>query len=179
MTTKSENYLVEGGIATWSTSHDSQFIPSITLRMPGKRHMKRDNFTSNFSCKLSLVGLSLSLSVRIKLLQAYYLHSSFLNTMYQIFMLIFLFDTFSSFAHAKCYLPSGKEMEKVYRPCSSGKEFDTCCNGNMDECRPDGLCVSKSDQSIWRIGCTDPTWESSSCIKLCTAGLGIVLDISF
>lgn len=99
--------------------------------------------------------------------------------MYQIFLFFFSFDIFSSFAHAKCYLPSGQEMDAKYRPCVSGKEFDSCCTDGLDECRLDGLCLNIGHQVVWRVGCTDPTWKSSSCIKLCYTGLGVVLDTSF
>ena len=105
--------------------------------------------------------------------------SSLFKSMYQIFLFFFSFDIFSSFAHAKCYFPSGKELGVKYRPCVSGREFDSCCNDGMDECRPDGLCLNIDHHEIWRVGCTDPTWKSSSCIKLCYTGLGIVLDLFF
>lgn len=58
-----------------------------------------------------------------------------------------------------------------YLPCVSGDEFSMCC-ATFDKCRPDGLCLSGYDGNIWRDGCTDPTWKSPSCIKLCDTGLG-------
>ncbi|KAI4161940.1 MAG: hypothetical protein LQ342_004388 [Letrouitia transgressa] len=42
-----------------------------------------------------------------------------------------------------------------------------CCqNTTYEVCRPDGLCDG-SDNQIWRESCTDPTWRSPRCIKLC------------
>ncbi|KAL9033007.1 MAG: hypothetical protein Q9214_007716 [Letrouitia sp. 1 TL-2023] len=42
-----------------------------------------------------------------------------------------------------------------------------CCqNTTYEVCRPDGLCDG-SDNQIWRESCTDPTWKSPRCIKLC------------
>lgn len=75
-----------------------------------------------------------------------------------------------------CYFPNGRDMNalersEVYHPCNSNTEFSMCCAA-WDKCRPDGLCASGFDGNIWRDGCTDPTWKSPSCIKLCDTGLG-------
>lgn len=43
-----------------------------------------------------------------------------------------------------------------------------------DECRSDGLCLSTwYDNNVWRDFCTDSTWESPSCQKLCVNGTGL------
>ena len=63
------------------------------------------------------------------------------------------------------------ERVEKYRPCDSGSEFSMCC-ATFDQCRPDGLCFSGWDGNIWRDGCTDPTWKSPNCVKLCDTGLG-------
>lgn len=63
------------------------------------------------------------------------------------------------------------EPVEKYLPCDNGGEFSMCC-ASFDRCRPDGLCGSGFDDNVWRDGCTDPTWESPSCIKLCDTGLG-------
>lgn len=93
------------------------------------------------------------------------------TTMQQTWLSIFLFGLFWSFIHAKCYYPDGSEMEAYYSPCDKMKEVSMCC-GPGDECRPDGLCFSTS-LGLFRDGCTDPSWKSSSCIKLCNTGLGM------
>jgi hypothetical protein len=62
-----------------------------------------------------------------------------------------------------------------YLPCEGGVRSDsrfTMCCADYDVCRPDGMCLSGFDSEIWRDGCTDPTWQSSSCIKLCHEGKG-------
>lgn len=88
---------------------------------------------------------------------------------------------FWSSAHAACYRPNGTDLnaglsKEVYQPCDSGDEHSMCCALNRsvtDRCRSDGLCFSTWDSNVWRVGCTDPTWKSSSCIKLCISGIGI------
>lgn len=68
-------------------------------------------------------------------------------------------------------------MRADYRPCDSGKEYNMCC-ANWDECRSDGLCFSNQSNLIYRDGCTDPSWESPSCVKLCNTGLGMYPNLS-
>lgn len=53
--------------------------------------------------------------------------------------------------------------------CDSSKENTMCC-GKGDQCRSDGLCDSKFYGLVFRNGCSDPTWQSPNCIKLCDAG---------
>ncbi|KAL8861908.1 MAG: hypothetical protein Q9178_001777 [Gyalolechia marmorata] len=48
-----------------------------------------------------------------------------------------------------------------------------CCGTNNravpDTPRKDGLC--QNGVTIWRESCTDPTWKSPSCVKLCIDGI--------
>ena len=37
-------------------------------------------------------------------------------------------------------------------------------------CRSDGLCADAGNDALWRTACTDPTWKSPECIKLCVNG---------
>ena len=37
-------------------------------------------------------------------------------------------------------------------------------------CRSDGLCADAGNDALWRTACTDQTWESPECIKLCVNG---------
>jgi hypothetical protein len=54
-----------------------------------------------------------------------------------------------------------------------------CCHTGSDENGGDlcgsgstyGLCGVTGTQ-LWRESCTDPTWESPACLKLCTTGAG-------
>ncbi|KAL8691877.1 MAG: hypothetical protein Q9224_004078 [Gallowayella concinna] len=85
--------------------------------------------------------------------------------------------------YTKCYLPNGIERWKtdradVYRPSGVGSSVDDyqmCCatvgDGDIDVPRKDGLCYNpRYGGELWRESCTDPTWESPSCIKLCVNG---------
>ena len=37
-------------------------------------------------------------------------------------------------------------------------------------CRSDGLCANAGNNAIWRSACTDYSWQSPECIKLCING---------
>lgn len=94
---------------------------------------------------------------------------------------IIILGIFSSSAHGTCYVPNGTDRNaglsaEVYLPCDPGDEHSMCCASNRsvpDKCRSDGLCLSGNDGIVWRESCTDPTWKSPSCIKLCNVGKGI------
>ena len=97
----------------------------------------------------------------------------------QFLLLISFFNIFSSPSHAECYYPDGsieQNNEKEYQPCDPGDEHSMCCATNRtkaDRCRGDGFCFSTWDLNLWREGCTDPTWKSPRCNKVCIAGKGI------
>lgn len=83
---------------------------------------------------------------------------------------------FRSFARGACYYPNGYNMATGegawadYRPCDTRGEHSTCC-ARWDVCRSDGLCFNNATgHDVWRSGCTDPTWKSPSCVKLCLNG---------
>lgn len=95
---------------------------------------------------------------------------------YKLWLLSY-FEIFWSFTHAKCYFPNGKEMQMPrveFVECDSSQKHTMCC-GKDDRCRPDGLCDSIWYGKVFRNGCTDPTWKSPSCVKLCDKGF---LDVS-
>ncbi|KAL8668527.1 MAG: hypothetical protein Q9168_006847 [Polycauliona sp. 1 TL-2023] len=85
---------------------------------------------------------------------------------------------------ANCFLPNGTDRNSIwdshpddYQPSGFGSpddDFQMCCatknRPNPDTPRKDGLCQSQSEDQIWRESCTDPTWKSPSCVKLCIAG---------
>lgn len=55
-----------------------------------------------------------------------------------------------------------------YTPCNTNTKHSMCCRSSTtDRCRSDGLCDSNWDGNIWRVFCTDPTWQAPNCIKLC------------
>lgn len=55
-----------------------------------------------------------------------------------------------------------------------------CCRTNdnnyPDICRTDGLCQETEQDVIWRESCTDPTWQSPQCLRLCIDGAGFGND---
>ncbi|KAL8897000.1 MAG: hypothetical protein Q9207_007440 [Kuettlingeria erythrocarpa] len=83
---------------------------------------------------------------------------------------------------ADCFLPNSTDRNSIwdghggdYQPTGFGSSVDNfqmCCatNGRAvpDIPRKDGLC--QNGAAIWRESCTDPTWKSPSCIKLCIDG---------
>ncbi|KAL8991591.1 MAG: hypothetical protein Q9169_007826 [Polycauliona sp. 2 TL-2023] len=101
-------------------------------------------------------------------------------------IILFLVDTVT----AACYLPNGVDRNKdlprdTYRPVNPGDDVSMCCSRLGDKPRPDGLCENKDGTIIWRESCTDRTWQSPKCIKLCagfdpdtnnTPGLGLQMD---
>lgn len=93
---------------------------------------------------------------------------------------IFCCHAFLSKTCAGCYFPNGTdrnafEVTDIYQPCDPGDADSMCCALNRqdpDKCRSDGLCYSLFDGNIWRESCTDRSWKSSKCLKLCDAGIG-------
>ncbi|KAL9037450.1 MAG: hypothetical protein Q9180_003707, partial [Flavoplaca navasiana] len=88
-----------------------------------------------------------------------------------------------AFASANCFLPNGTDRNTIlwdshgidYQPSGYGSpadDFQMCCATNNRETpdlpRKDGLC--NDPIGIWRESCTDPTWKSPSCVKLCIDG---------
>ncbi|KAL8971904.1 MAG: hypothetical protein Q9183_000830 [Haloplaca sp. 2 TL-2023] len=76
----------------------------------------------------------------------------------------------------QCFLPNGtdrnfKLFDADYFPFQQNTDdgHSMCCNIHHDTPRSDGLCVDLSLGIVWRESCTDPTWDSPNCIKLCAA----------
>ncbi|KAL8784137.1 MAG: hypothetical protein Q9195_009161 [Heterodermia aff. obscurata] len=92
-----------------------------------------------------------------------------------VLSLAFLFST----ATAACYYQNGTDVTKFnpanksYQPCNVTAQASMCCRINLDagspkdHCRPDGLCDSPNHEFLWRESCSDPTWKSPHCQKLC------------
>ncbi|KUJ09564.1 uncharacterized protein LY89DRAFT_273028 [Mollisia scopiformis] len=90
----------------------------------------------------------------------------------------------SSLASATtCYLYGGQAIDSAYQPCNGTAPVSMCChlgvsNNNGDACGSGstyGLCGVTGTQ-LWRESCTDQTWQSPSCLKLCTTGAGATGD---
>ena len=83
---------------------------------------------------------------------------------------------------ATCFTPNGTDRnalsdtngETWFQPCETGNGYSMCCATSRskfpDDCRSDGLCHNQAASLVWRESCTDPTWQSPSCIKLCITG---------
>ncbi|KAF7877288.1 hypothetical protein EAF04_000971 [Stromatinia cepivora] len=74
----------------------------------------------------------------------------------------------------QCYSYEGVEMDPTYKPCNGSAPVSMCChlgviNNGGDECGSGstyGLCGITGSQ-LWRESCTDKTWQSPLCLKLC------------
>ncbi|CAD6446152.1 7fc5f4b0-6a8d-467a-bfba-76adbaad6734-CDS [Sclerotinia trifoliorum] len=76
---------------------------------------------------------------------------------------------------AQCYSYTGVEMDSTYIPCNGSVPVSMCCrlgvtdNNGGDKCGSGsayGLCGITVAQ-LWRESCTDKTWQSPLCLKLC------------
>lgn len=72
-----------------------------------------------------------------------------------------------------CFVPNGTNRHDLtnaniqrYASCESSGH-GMCCNIAGDKCQADGLCWNEEHKQLWRESCTDPTWESPKCLKLC------------
>ncbi|KAH9228255.1 hypothetical protein K456DRAFT_1729528 [Colletotrichum gloeosporioides 23] len=73
-----------------------------------------------------------------------------------------------------CFVPNGTDRHALtniennrYEPCE-GNGHSMCCNVvSGDKCQADGLCWNEGGRLTWRESCTDPTWQSPKCVKLC------------
>ncbi|KAL8775733.1 MAG: hypothetical protein Q9194_003682 [Teloschistes cf. exilis] len=78
---------------------------------------------------------------------------------------------------ATCYFPNGTDRNiglsaELYHPCNGGDRNSMCCRTRDDDwCRSDGLCLNFQHGEVWRESCTDPTWRSPECVKLCVFGM--------
>ena len=68
----------------------------------------------------------------------------------------------------------------LYSPCGSNASASMCCAQDLSspflnnksgvDCRSDGLRADAGNDALWRTACTDSTWQSPECIKLCVNG---------
>ena len=86
----------------------------------------------------------------------------------------------ASLASADCYtpnsLPRGSDNYKPAEAVSNVDGYQMCCatfRDPPDVPRADGLCTGPEGQ-IWRESCTDRSWRSPNCIKLCVNGTGTI-----
>ncbi|OQV00552.1 hypothetical protein CLAIMM_06032 [Cladophialophora immunda] len=75
-----------------------------------------------------------------------------------------------SLASASCYWPNGQLVtEYNYQPCNTGSDpaHAACCDLRTSVCTENGYCFGNANY-IYRGGCTDSTWSSSSCAQACS-----------
>ncbi|KAL8846617.1 MAG: hypothetical protein Q9221_008311 [Calogaya cf. arnoldii] len=85
---------------------------------------------------------------------------------------------------ANCFYPNGTDVNngfssERYIATNPEDDFSMCCSRLGDQPRSDGLCMNADGSVIWRESCTDRTWQSSKCIKLCAGsspGIGRQMD---
>ena len=68
-----------------------------------------------------------------------------------------------------CYYPNGDLAATDDHPCSSGGP-SPCCPLNW-QCLSNGLCYLENEGYLGRYTCTDSTWESDNCPKICLYGM--------
>lgn len=108
---------------------------------------------------------------------------------FSLIILICIFSLLLSTAIAACYYPNGTDVaafipqNEAFQPCNVTTQASMCCRINIadesgrDHCRSDGLCASPRRQFLWRESCSDPTWKSPQCQKLCLNYDGTLGDI--
>lgn len=111
----------------------------------------------------------------------------FYPSFFKVFITLTPSVLFSLVSASTCYFPNGTAiLDDTYQPCRSNTTYSMCCalknriSYTTDQCMPSGLCFNSclqdgscndSDGSgtYWRESCTDPTWNSPSCLKgVCT-----------
>lgn len=100
---------------------------------------------------------------------------------------LFFFESFLKATSANCFYPNGTDVNlgvkpDLYLPCQAEDDVSMCCRlggGYPNTCRSDGLCLSNVDRNVRRESCTDSSWQSPKCIKLCDTGPGILRSIFF
>jgi len=85
-------------------------------------------------------------------------------------------------ADTGCFNPNGTDRNlgaldvpsgtNVYAPCNTVQPYSMCCR-NSDKCLPNGLCQQAGSDIIWRESCSDQSWRSSACVKLCVSDTGM------
>ncbi|KAI4227581.1 MAG: hypothetical protein L6R36_002282 [Xanthoria steineri] len=98
------------------------------------------------------------------------------------FILLSGFAAVSLAGPTDCFVPNGTDRNDgsdvkansiAYTPCDQRAPFSMCCRYGADDCLDNGLCQgygADGSRPIWRESCTDPTWTSPYCLKLCVRG---------
>ena len=89
-------------------------------------------------------------------------------------------------ADTGCFNPNGTNRNvgapdvptgtSVYFPCNTVQPYSMCCR-NSDKCLANGLCQQEGSDIIWRESCSDQTWRSDACVKLCVSETGMFCSL--
>jgi hypothetical protein len=66
-----------------------------------------------------------------------------------------------------CYLPDGSVVDGD-APCLNNTLPSVCC-GQGSTCLASGLCFDPNDEVFYRSSCTDQTWTSAACTRICAS----------
>lgn len=82
-----------------------------------------------------------------------------------------------SLVNADCYYPNGTNANNLpggvkYEECPGlpGSHGMCCYESGDQRCKDNGLCYYADGALLWRQLCTDSTWQSEGCVKLCLNG---------
>ena len=109
------------------------------------------------------------------------MHGSFRRIPLSWTLLCYLISTAT--ADTGCFNPNGTNRNigaidvatgtEAYIPCNTVQPYSMCCR-TTDKCLPDGLCQQIGSTNIWRESCSDQSWRSPACLKLCVSETGTI-----
>lgn len=74
---------------------------------------------------------------------------------------------FALLVRSECYDPDGSQIYNIF-PCDTSATASGCCYLG-DTCVLESVCNSTNPElGLYRAGCTDRTWNSPNCQKICT-----------
>ena len=101
-----------------------------------------------------------------------------MQTLVLVLLSLFFLQTSYVSAFVQCYYPDGSiPTDFTYVPCTSGNMSACCIQSEGDVCQPNGLCYYPPKAHNFRGACTDQTWASDACPKICISGKRVTLTI--
>ncbi|KAL8648639.1 MAG: hypothetical protein Q9226_005907 [Calogaya cf. arnoldii] len=82
-----------------------------------------------------------------------------------------IYSLLFAYASSTCYHDSGTIAED-YIPCNASAIGTTHCCANGHTCLSTGLCLVSWDTSVNTGSCTDRSWDSEACFRMCPGALG-------
>ncbi|KAF1830908.1 hypothetical protein BDW02DRAFT_650312 [Decorospora gaudefroyi] len=83
---------------------------------------------------------------------------------------VFVVSALISVGICDCFYPDGRNATDLH-VCLPDAAVSHCCRSS-DSCLSNGMCFSSGLGSIVRRACTDKTWKSQECPRICTDTLG-------